>query len=161
MSRNNLGSSSFNFQSACMAPTTPGSVMNGGITPQQMIDQSRKKRGNRMTSQEILRPRDNSQRPIRKMYAGSMNAFGSGHINSYIHKSSSHFFENNYDDDGQSSYVSGSAADFAPGYEVDDDDLLYDKNIKKENYKLFSLRENSVVNFHSIINFEDKTRNDS
>jgi hypothetical protein len=49
----------------------------------------------------------------------------------------------------------------AIGYEVDEDELLYDKNIKKDNYKLFSLRENSVVNFHSIINFEDKKKNDS
>ena len=30
-------------------------------------------------------------------------------------------FENNYDDDGHSSYISGSAADLAPGYEVDEE----------------------------------------
>jgi len=43
------------------------------------------------------------------------------------------------------------------GYEVDEDALLYDKNLKKgdKNYKLFTLRPHSVINFHSIINFDD------
>ena len=154
MSRNNLGS----FLSASVAPC---SVMNGGITPQQMIERSRQQEGNRVTSQDIGMSRENSQRAIRKMNTGSINAIGSGNLNSYINNSYHHLFENNYEDDGHSSYVSGSAADLAPGYEVDEDELLYDKNIKKDNYKLFSLRENSVVNFHSIINFEDKTKNDS
>ena len=42
-------------------------------------------------------------------------------------------------------------------YEVDEDALLYDKNLKKgdKDYKLFSLRTNSVLNFHSVINFDE------
>jgi hypothetical protein len=68
------------------------------------------------------------------MKTSGIKAYGSGILTSYLNKSPSHFFENTIDDDGHSSYLSGSAADLAPGYEVDEDELLYDKNIKKENY---------------------------
>lgn len=36
----------------------------------------------------------------------------------------------------------------------EEEDILYDKNLKKgdENYKLFTLRENSILDFNSLIN---------
>ena len=62
--------------------------------------------------------RDHSAKGLRRLKTGgAMNSFGSGILTSYIHRSPSHFFENSIEDDGHSSYISGSAADPAPGYE--------------------------------------------
>ncbi len=71
--------------------------------------------------------------------------FGSGIIiGGHMTRSPSQFLiGENEDDDFKSSMLSGSAAaDVAPGYEVDEDALLYDKNLKKgdKNYQLFTLR---------------------
>jgi hypothetical protein len=41
-----------------------------------------------------------------------------------------------------------------------EEEKLYDKNLKRgdTNYKLFSLRENSVLDFHKFINLENDSR---
>ena len=38
----------------------------------------------------------------------------------------------------------------------EEEEMLYDKNLRRgdTNYKLFSLRENSVIDFHKFINLE-------
>jgi len=64
------------------------------------------------------------------------------------------------EEDGKSMLSGSAAADAAHnGYEVDEEAQLYDKNLKNadKDYKLFTLRPHSVINFHGIINFDAGT----
>ena len=40
--------------------------------------------------------------------------------------------------------------------EDDEDNIVYDENVKnKKDYKLFTLRQNSVINFNIMVNMQD------
>ena len=73
------------------------------------------------------------------------------------------FMPEKSEEDGKSLLSGSAAADPAQnGYEVDEEAQLYDKNLKNadKDYKLFTLRPHSVINFHDIINFQDGTSTD-
>jgi hypothetical protein len=73
------------------------------------------------------------------------------------------FMPEKSEEDGKSLLSGSAVADPAQnGYEVDEEAQLYDKNLKNadKDYKLFTLRPHSVINFHDIINFQNATTSD-